>query len=203
MRTLVVGWLGLLSLAVVAPESAAQAVSFEAHGGIGIPDAPLLAVADGPSFGEDSGPSWRLGLALELVPGLHAQAGFGANSFACESFCRLSSNGWEAGVRGQLRTRFPVEPWIGGGVLLHSLDLRFTRIQNDQPIWIVTDTGTGLFLNGGVSIKLGEQLAVVPGARFHRYSVSLAEVAPEGGITGVDDHDIGFVSLTLGIRFRP
>jgi hypothetical protein len=142
-------------------------------------------------FGDiaDQGIGFSVGAVVTLLPGFgvygsYSQTRFGGGWTGDEP-SDATDSGFAVGLSAALPGRAGVEPWVGGGLLFHQLEVGGTRTGVDQDL--------GFELGAGVAIPVAPRLRLSPAVNYRQYSASIPALA------GLAARDLNVQYLSLGV----
>jgi hypothetical protein len=189
----------VIAATVRADLGAAQGVfplSFEGRGSMAFAtgDFPTGATTAG---GASSG--WGVGVsaAYSFIPGLAIYAGLDRFTFGVSDDAQLPAdaefvdNGFVAGARARLPLPMAATPWVRGGALFRTLQVRGGGVDGGADPR--SDRSPGFEVGGGVDIPLGMVLSFTPSVLYRSYR-------PEFG--GEGERNVRYIDAGVGMRVR-
>jgi hypothetical protein len=172
----------VLCNAAALPGQAPIPLAFQLGFGANLPRGAFADVAD-------PGSGWSIGTGVQLVDYLGIYAGYSRIRFDSTAFNGdLTDSGFSAGISVVLPdVASGIQPWLGGGIVLHRLDIAGAV---DQP----RRANPGLGLGGGV---------LLPAVGAARISPSLGYVRYRTPLPAQDELMVSYLSVGIAVNFSP
>lgn len=135
----------------------------------------------------DAGTSWGAGVSFAVSPGLAIYGTYGQTRFQIEdSDIDVSDDGFSAGLTAGLPVMGGISPWIGAGVLVHTLEVDGDNEGIDQDV--------GFEVGGGLAIPLARNIRLTPGVGYRQYGVDV------GSLIGSTEFDVQYFTAGVGLN---
>jgi opacity protein-like surface antigen len=187
MRTLVLGVVVAMGTAGVQDARAQAGIPLAVEGRV---DAafPMGDFADR----VDNGFGFGAGAAVQVVPGVAVYGAWSRTTFDIPSLGDRSAvdEGFSAGLTLAIPGGGMLQPWVGAGIVVHSLELSFdVTDQSDDP---------GLELAAGVAIPLAPHVRLTPAVGYRRWKAGYTFL--EGGdVVVTEDYAVEYFTAGVGL----
>jgi hypothetical protein len=143
------------------------------------------------TFGDmaGTGAGGSISLAVPIVPAFGAYGSFThirfGGGWTGDGNADAATSGFTVGITTTLPGTMNVDPWVGGGLIFHNLEVRGTRQGVSQDM--------GFEVGAGVAVPLAGQLRLTPAVHYRQFGATVPALA------GVAARDMTVQYLSLGI----
>lgn len=163
---------------------------------------PITCVlwCDSRDRGEGAARVWEGSLEVQVTPVLALYGTY--SDYKLQKSRDHTDTGSGFGMGGRLafgRERI-VSPWVRGGAILHRRT--FVFLSPSEPKEVRSAYGWGWEGGVGLSVRLGQQIALTPAIRFQRYAADVNDAEwSNGTVTGSSPRETNLLLFDLGLRF--
>jgi opacity protein-like surface antigen len=136
----------------------------------------------------DEGTSWGAGVSFAVSPGIAVYGTYSQTRFEIEdSDIDVSDDGFSVGLTAGLPVMGGgISPWLGAGVLIHTLEVDGENEGIDQDV--------GFEVGGGLAIPLAPNIRLTPGIGYRQYGVDV------GTLLGEAEFDVQYFTAGVGLN---
>jgi opacity protein-like surface antigen len=187
MRTLVLAVVVAMGTAGVQGARAQSPIPLAMEGRV----AAAFPVGDFADRG-DNGFGFGAGAAVQVLPGVAVYGSWSRTTFDIPSLGERSAveEGFSAGLTVAVPGGGMLQPWVGAGVVWHSLELNFDVNEHSSD--------PGLELAAGVAIPLAPHLRLTPAVGYRRWKAGYTFL--EGGdVVVTEDYAVEYFTAGVGL----
>jgi opacity protein-like surface antigen len=142
----------------------------------------------------DNGFGFGAGAAVQVLPGVAVYGAWSRTTFDIPSLGERSAveEGFSAGLTVAVPGGAMLQPWVGAGVVLHSLDLNFDV--DEHP------SDPGLELAAGVAIPLAPHVRLTPAVGYRRWKTAYGFL-DGGDVIIEEDYAVEYFTAGVGLSF--
>ena len=192
--------LGAAALAQPAQAQTILPLSFEARGGVVLPQGDLN---DGASTGFTVGGA----VHYRIAPMVSLYGGYDYSRFSVDDdsdFGNVDANLTDSGFRVGARFDVPlgaltgVSPFVEGGATFNQTSVNLSDSGGGSSVGVDSDRNLGYEVGAGLSFNVAPKISLTPGVRYRSHTADFGD----DGEGGDNKFDANYFSIDLGVHIR-